>query len=248
MTTVLGRLTAAAAELVLGSVCAGCEGVPGLLCEACRDSLRGPARTVPAAAVPVQVTAAAEYAGPAKAAVLAHKEHGRLGLATPLGDALATAMVELLESAGCDWCGSRYVAVVPVPSTRSAVRRRGHDPLARAARRASAVLRKVGYDCTVVPALRQRRSVADQAGLDAAARRANLAGALAVRGSGRRLLGGRCVVLVDDIVTTGATLAEATRALAAADVPVCGAAVVVATTQRSGRLRPVTPTDSARTG
>lgn len=246
-TTTFGRLAAAAAELVLGSVCAGCSATPGLLCDACGQSLLGPARTVPVAAVPVPVTAVTAYAGPAKAVVLAHKEHGRLALAKPLGDALATATVELLEGGdGCPGCGARAVALVPVPSARSVVRRRGHDPLRRAARRASAVLRRVGYACTVVPALRQRRAVADQSGLDAAARRANVAAALAVRPSGHRVLAGRCIVLVDDIVTTGATIGEAVRAVSAEGLPVCGAAVVAATTRRS-RSSGVHPTDTAQT-
>src|SRR5690606_9310485 len=129
----------------------------------------------------------------------------------------------------CHRCDSRALALVPVPSTRPAVRRRGHDPLGRTARRAAVVLRRVGYACAVVPALRHQREVADQAGLDAAARRANLAFALDVRPMAVGLLAGRCVVLVDDIVTTGATLSEASRALVTAGIRPCGAAVVAAT-------------------
>lgn len=231
----LRRLVTAAAELALGSVCAGCEGAPGLLCEACRDDLRGPARLLSGTYGGLRVAAAAEYGGAARGAVLAHKEQGRLGLAVPLGDALATSVVAVLESpGGCPRCGERAVALVPVPSTRPVVRRRGHDPLARTTRRAAAVLRRVGYDCTVVPALRHRRAVADQSGLDAAARRANLASALRVRPAGHTLLTARCVVLVDDVITTGATLAEAARALTAAGRSPCAAAVMTATpAQRS---------------
>jgi predicted amidophosphoribosyltransferase len=181
----------------------------------------------------IPVAAVAEYAGPPRGIVLSHKERARLALARPLGDALATSVVAVLESgAGCPLCGSRAVALVPVPSTRGAVRRRGHDPLARAGRRAAVLLRRVGYGCSVVPALRHRRAVADQAGLDAAARRENLASALGLRAQSTNLLAHRCVVLVDDVVTTGATLSEAARALRAYGIEPCGAAVIAATPRR----------------
>ncbi len=98
----------------------------------------------------------------------------------------------------------------------------------------------------MVPLLRQRRAVADQAGLRAPQRRANLSGALGVTAGGRALLRQRSsgqgslhhrrVILVDDLLTTGSTLAEAARALREAAVgvrepsarEVCRAAVVAA--------------------
>jgi len=75
------------------------------------------------------------------------------------------------------------------------------------------------------------RDVADQAGLDAGQRARNLAGALRVRAW--RGPAPPVVVVVDDLVTTGASLAEAARALCAGGLPVLGAAVVAATGRRS---------------
>jgi hypothetical protein len=69
----------------------------------------------------------------------------------------------------------------------------------------------------VAAVLRQRRAVADQAGLSAPQRLANLSGALVVAGGGARLLTGGRVVLVDDLMTTGASLVEAARAIRAAE-------------------------------
>jgi predicted amidophosphoribosyltransferase len=83
--------------------------------------------------------------------------------------------------------------------------------------------------------LRPRRAVADQAGLGSAGRAANLQGALVAV----RPLAGRAVVIVDDLVTTGATLADAARALLVAGASVHGAATVAAT-QRRVPGRPVT--------
>ncbi|MDT9686601.1 phosphoribosyltransferase family protein [Streptomyces sp. TRM76323] len=74
-------------------------------------------------------------------------------------------------------------------------------------------LRRTGVAVRVAPVLRQCRAVADQAGLDARRRQENLAGALAVVPGGARLLEGARVVLVDDLMTTGSSLAEAARAL-----------------------------------
>jgi predicted amidophosphoribosyltransferase len=220
----------AAADLALGSVCAGCGGSAGLLCAPCRDELTGPAQLAIQQPGGLRVTAIASYGGIARAVVLAHKERGRLALSGPLGDALAVSVAAVVElPGGCPRCGSRSVAVVPAPSGRPTVRRRGHDPLLRIARRGAVVLRRAGVGCAVVPALRHRRRVADQAGLGLAARQANLRGAMAVRGRAGALLADRCVVLVDDVVTTGATLGEAARALQAVGVEPCGAAVIAAT-------------------
>jgi predicted amidophosphoribosyltransferase len=118
---------------------------------------------------------------------------------------------------------------VPIPSAAGAVRRRGFDATASMARLAARRLR-VRYSVTVRSALTQRRRVADQAGLDAAARHENLAGAFRLR----RPISTGAAVLVDDLVTTGSSLTEAARVLRAAKIPVFGAATVAATV----RVRP----------
>jgi hypothetical protein len=108
------------------------------------------------------------------------------------------------------------VLLVPVPSARRAVRARGHDPARRIALAAAAELRRSGTSARAPAVLRQRRAVADQSGLDSRQRLANLAGALEVTPGGVRLLEEGPVVLVDDLMTTGASLAEAARAVTSA--------------------------------
>ncbi|HWH30222.1 MAG TPA: phosphoribosyltransferase family protein [Mycobacteriales bacterium] len=212
-------LAEALLDLVLPQRCAGCAEPGRGLCPACRAVLAapplgrvadGPARLPPLAA-------AARYEGAVRAALLAHKEHGRLALSGPLGAALAGALSSLALPAG--------TVVVPVPSSARVVRARGHDHARRLAAVAAA-----GVRLPTRPLLRQVRPVADSAGLSAADRAANLRGALAAR----RPLPGVRVVVVDDVVTTGATLREAVRALRAAQAEVAGVAVV-AVTPRRGR-------------
>ncbi|MFD0383755.1 ComF family protein [Streptomyces stramineus] len=83
--------------------------------------------------------------------------------------------------------------------------------------------------------LRQRRLVADQSGLDAELRGANVSGALGVaEGAERLLMGEEPVVLVDDLMTTGASLTEAARAVSRAGGEVLGAAVVAAPSRSFG--------------
>lgn len=118
--------------------------------------------------------------------------------------------------------------VVWVPSGRRAVRRRGHDPLRGLVEAAVRRLRADGVPLTMVDALRQRGRVADQAGLTAGRRAANLRGAIEARAD----VAGRRVVLVDDVVTTGASLTEAARALRAAGADITGAATLAATPRR----------------
>lgn len=202
------------AGLVLPVDCAGCGAARVLVCDGCRGALSGaaagPVRPSPRPEGLPVVRAAAVYEGAVRAVLLAHKERGALPLAGVLGGALAAAVL-----AGGTGPGPGEVALVPVPSARRQVRARGHDPARRIALAAAGRLRRAGVPARVAPVLVLRRAVADQAGLGARQRRENLAGALAVRRDGVRLTRGARIVLVDDVVTTGATLAEAARAVRA---------------------------------
>ncbi|ULR51102.1 ComF family protein [Streptomyces deccanensis] len=210
-------------DLVLPAECGGCGRPRAVLCPECRAALTGaaPCRVRPEpepSGLPV-VHAAAPYEDAVRATLIAHKERGALALAGPLGTALAGAV----RAGG----GEGPVLLVPVPSARRAVRARGHDPARRIALAAAGVLRRTGTPARVVGVLRQRRAVADQSGLDLRQRLDNLAGALEVAAGGGRLLGDGAVVLVDDLMTTGASLAEAARAVRAVRVARDGPAVAV---------------------
>jgi predicted amidophosphoribosyltransferase len=201
------------------------------LCPDCRAALAGstPYRAWPEP-VPVGLratTATAEYGGVARSVILAHKEQARYALARPLGEALAMAVQTTLGPARAAW-------LCPVPSSRATVRRRGHDPLRRLTVVAASRLRRSGYDVRVADALSVVRRPLDQSGLSAEDRAANLAGAFAARSRWAERLTGQPVLVVDDVLTTGSTLAEACRALSSQGIPVLGCAVVAATRRRVG--------------
>lgn len=224
---VLGVLDAL--DLLLPRRCAGCGGAggrgPGALCAGCTTLLRGLPRSYgPSPAPPglPRCWSATDYAGVARRVILAYKERGRTALAAPLAACLAGVAEAALRGR------TGRVVLVPVPSARAARRARGHDPVGALAARTARLLAARGRPAVAAPVLGQRRRVADQAGLGAASRAANLRGAFRAAGP---VPPGLCV-LVDDVVTTGATLAEAARALGEAGARPALAITVAATRRR----------------
>jgi ComF family protein len=120
----------------------------------------------------------------------------------PAASAVAYA---LIREAAARLPGPRPGAIVPVPLHPARIRRRGFQPAALLAEAAGAAL---GIPVRT-RALARTRDTPSQTGLDRAARRRNVAGCFALAGSAAP----ECVWLVDDVVTTGATLGEAARAL-----------------------------------
>jgi len=227
-----GSVLGALADLVLPRTCAGCALPGAVLCLSCAGLLTRPRLATPRRfpdGFPPTVAAGA-YAGPVRPAVLAFKERGRAELARPLGTALALAVAAVISAVP----GRGSVVLVPVPSSRAALRTRGRDHVRELTRSAVGELRSAGLPVTVDPILRRRGRVRDSAGLSAVQRRANLAGTFEVADTAPA---GALLVLVDDVVSSGATLTEAAAVLGSAthpgDPPVL-AAVVAATPRLPG--------------
>lgn len=224
---VVREALAGALALVFPTWCAGCDRPDAVLCADCRAML-APSVTSRAFAGALAVHAGLPLSGVAARALRACKEEGR----TALVDALAPALAAAADAALAPAAGERVI-VVPVPASAAAMRRRGYRVVDLLAARAGLSPQRL---------LRAGARVADQRSLGAHGRERNVAGTMCARPGRERRLEGRAVLLVDDVVTTGATLREAARALAAAGARVIGAAAVASTPRHIGVRGTVTAT------
>lgn len=160
---------------------------------------------------------AVAYDGPAPALVAGLKDDRRRGLAAVLAATIVAAVPPPPPGA----------ALVPVPLGPRRARRRGFNQSALLARELSR-----SWGRPVVDALVRTREGADQRGARAGARARQAAGAFAVRGG---VAAPPTAWLVDDVHTTGATLADCARALRAAGARSVGAACFARVLEGSGR-------------
>lgn len=200
-----------AAAVLLPVDCAGCGTPDRGLCAACREELT-PEVSSRLVGEGLRVWSGLSYEGVAREVVLGFKRDGRVAVARALAPALLAAVVAATPD-------PEGIAVVAVPGSRAAFRRRGFDPVRVLLSRAG-----LGSWRVFAPA----RPHAAQKLLGASERAANLHGAFRLR---REVAGAR-VLLVDDVVTSGATLAGAARVLRDGGAVVVGAAVVASTPRR----------------
>lgn len=171
--------------------------------------------------------ALAAYRGAARQLVLSYKERGRRDLGPPLGRLLAGGCAHLVPAL-------EPLVLVPAPSRAASSRVRGGPHVQRLAEHCAAALAEAGRPTAVAPALRLAAGVRDAVGLDAARRAVNLAGRVQPVPAGAPPPGS-AVVLLDDVLTTGATAAACIQALASIDVRV--RAVLTLTSPRAGTPR-----------
>jgi predicted amidophosphoribosyltransferase len=206
-------------DLVLPVTCVCCRRPGSVWCAQCRPPVEIVGTEL---ASGLRVVSTAEYGGTMRKALLAFKERGNRALVLPLAARLAHAVDDGKKPGYAD--PAHRPVLVAVPSRRSAARERGGDHIARLVRQ---VVRAGEFEATQALVLTGR--VHDSAGLTTAQRMTNLSGRMRAQPP---VDGMRPALIVDDIVTTGATLIEANRALTAAGWTVLGAATIAATRRR----------------
>lgn len=201
------QLFAGLQELLFPLYCHGCGVLGESLCSYCKNSYEIREFLSRVGAVPT--FSAVAYNSVARRILLASKEDGVRAADDLIVRALEHSLRHALRSTG------KTPVLVPIPSSSQAVRRRGRDFLSEISKRVSEVV-----DLPTQCLLQHNRRVKDQTLLGASARFKNLEGALVLR---KRPIHIREVFLIDDLVTTGATLNEAVKTLEMSGFRVVGA-------------------------
>lgn len=190
------RLLEDFSQLLFPIRCFGCSAIGLSICSTCRSEWHPHYYATHVSQMCVH--SAVIYSPTAGKILLAAKENGLKGADTLITDSI----VHVLEQAAFD---QHNIRLVPIPSSASARRRRGRSFIVDIAMR-------VGEETSlgVSDALELTRKVRDQSGLHAKARSVNMEGAFALK---RGVFPRGDLILIDDVVTTGATLREAARAL-----------------------------------
>ena len=221
--TTLRLLADALVAVAFAPRCVGCAAVlaaptAGPVCAACWRQVRAlpPVRGAPAALACRR--AAGDYEGPLRQIIHAFKYDGRRSLGPPLGRLMRDAGRDLIAGADC---------AVPVPLHPWRHFRRGFNQAALLAR---------PLNLPVVAALWRTRRTLPQSGLGRTSRSRNVGGAFRIspllsRRRRQQFIDGRVVVLVDDVMTTGATLEACAAVLLAAGAREVRAVTAAAVTE-----------------
>lgn len=221
------QLLRSVVDLAMPAQCVNCGEWESWLCPDCSsrvggELLRREISVGETTEVTLQAVSATPYCGIGERVVIAQKQRGLRPLALVMAAWLAPTVRSIAPRSGPTW-------LVPVPATARSLRKRGRDPMLEVCQATSGLL---GPQVTVVEVLAWRKRAHAQKKLSRNDRSKNVAGKVMLRPRlGEETLvqdADPTLILVDDVVTTGATLGECARALSEAGMVCSGAATVCA--------------------
>jgi len=211
-------------DLVYPKRCPGCHLPSASICESCKSFWQKQTISITLRKNQVSdllVVSVAQYRDEVRAVLLAYKEDGEREAGKVLTEALLQARRGISNYSVCTF--------VPIPSNPKSVRRRGRDFMLDLCNQVA-----IQSGDKVLSIIKVNRDVQDQSKLSEKERSQNLVGAFDCAPKNLKLLAKFPIILVDDLLTTGATLREAQRALRQRGVIPIGAITAAHTARLMG--------------
>lgn len=212
------KLWQGGSDLFLGAVCPGCQRPGAGLCWECSQELfKIRLHKVSRADLPlINTWALHSYDSVIKSILISYKERGSWWLARPLARILEVALCDVNQTNFMQMESTTMAWLVPIPSRTKAVYARGEDVIWR-------LVKKIQMPGFIPKQLLLNVAKRDQSELSKANRQRNIASGLRVKTRGNT-----DIWVIDDIITTGSTLAVAQQLLAKAGYRVRGAVGIAA--------------------
>ncbi len=203
------KTLAALKELVYPTTCAGCNLLGTQLCNSCSETWFTPPKLNYLGESKLYFVA--NYNPQSARIILAAKEDGNVFCINLLARCIARSIIFALPESFI----AQPVAIITIPSSPAAIRRRGRDHISQVAKQVVKNLAVENIPATYSPVIYLSKNIKDQSKLNSRQRTQNLSGAFSVKNC--EIPSGD-LFLIDDLVTTGASIQEGVRALANAKI------------------------------
>jgi ComF family protein len=198
-------------DLVFTKVCISCASPGFWLCLACQSDWNTSVKKSTFDGKPIYFKS--DYTSKTASVILAAKEGNNSNAIALLASAISYSIAFSIS----DLRLSRVVTLVTIPSATSAIRRRGRDHINTLAQCVQKDLQQKSIDAYYAPILFQKKSIKDQSQLSSQQRMENTKGKFAVKSCE---IPQGAVYLIDDLITTGASMLEGVRALSEAKITI----------------------------
>ena len=191
-------------QLIYPSICLVCQKSHHLICPSCISTWQQPIKTGQIKNIPIYFST--YYNNESAKIILSAKENGNAVARHLLANALSNAIERVIS----DFKLQESITLITIPSRKSAIRKRGRDHINQLAAEVISLVNIDGVEISNLNMLRLNKSIEDQSKLNKGERAANLSGAyLAISPETPP----KNLIIIDDLITTGASVQEAVRAL-----------------------------------